>query len=332
MNSDTHTREAGNRMVLLSGGGGGARLAGALSRVAGDRSVAVVTNPGDDFEHLGLLICPDTDSVLYSAAQNIDPERGWGRAGESWSVFDELRALGGPGWFQLGDKDIALHLLRASLLSEGLSLVEATESLARRLAVPPWMTVLPATESTVRTKVASDQGELGFQEYFVARRCEPALKDVFYEGIGMASPSNALRDFMGPRDGGAVDVVLGPSNPFLSLAPILDIPGMVPLLRGAARRVVAISPIVDGEALKGPAAKIMSELGLTVSAAEWTRWIDDRYPGLVDAWVWDASDQNLLETSSGEGRDIRVTSTLMSTPEQADRFGAWLLEACCDAD
>ncbi len=332
MNTLKHAPEAGDRLVLLSGGGGGARLAGALSRVASGRSVAVVTNPGDDFEHLGLLICPDTDSVLYAASQRIDPGRGWGRAGESWGVFDELRDLDGPDWFQLGDKDIALHLLRASLLSEGLDLVKTTESLARRLAIPQWMTVLPATESAVRTKVVSDQGELGFQEYFVARRCEPALKEVFYAGIEVASPSDALRDFMEPRDGTAVDVVLGPSNPFLSLAPILDIPEMVPLLREAARRVVAVSPIVDGKAIKGPAAKIMSELGLTVSAAEWTRWIDHRYPGLVDVWVWDVSDQNLLETSSYESRDIRVTSTLMSTPEKADRFVAWLLEACCNAD
>jgi LPPG:FO 2-phospho-L-lactate transferase len=315
-------------VVVLSGGGGGARLAGALSGEAQGRQVVVVTNTGDDFEHLGLLICPDTDSVLYTLSGKIDQQRGWGRVGESWSVFDELKNIAGPTWFQLGDKDLALHLLRASLLSDGQGLVDATRALARHLQVPDSVTVVPATESPVRTHVLTGQGRMAFQEYFVGQRCEPVLKHVVYEGVEAASPSQRLIDLLNERDTHEIDVVLGPSNPFLSLGPILDIPGMMSLLRQQARRVIAISPIIGGRALKGPAAKIMSELGLPVSAAGWTLWMNERYPALVDTWVWDETDEGLANSDALKSLDIRTTSTVMSDPGVARQFGAWLLEAC----
>ncbi len=315
-------------VVVLSGGGGGARLAGALSGEAQGRQVVVVTNTGDDFEHLGLLICPDTDSVLYTLSGKIDQQRGWGRVGESWSVFDELKNIAGPTWFQLGDKDLALHLLRASLLSDGQGLVDATRALARHLQVPDSVTVVPATESPVRTHVLTDQGRMAFQEYFVGQRCEPVLKHVVYEGVEAASPSQRLIDLLNERGTHEIDVVLGPSNPFLSLGPILDIPGMMALLRQQARRVIAISPIIGGRALKGPAAKIMSELGLPVSAAGWTLWMNERYPALVDTWVWDEIDEGLANSDALKSLDIRTTSTVMSDPAIARQFGAWLLEAC----
>ena len=315
-------------VVVLSGGGGGARLAGVLSGEAKGRQVVVVTNTGDDFEHLGLLICPDTDSVLYTLSGKIDQQRGWGRAEESWAVFEELKNIGGPGWFQVGDKDLALHLLRASLLSDGQGLVDATRALARHLKVPDSVIVVPATESPVRTHVLTDQGRMAFQEYFVGQRCEPALKHVVYEGVDAASPSQRLIDLLNERGTREIDVVLGPSNPFLSLGPILDIPGMMALLRQQARRVVAISPIIGGRALKGPAAKIMSELGLPVSAAGWTLWMNERYPDLVDTWVWDEADEGLANSDALKSFDIRTTSTVMSDPAIARQFGAWLLEAC----
>ena len=315
-------------VVVLSGGGGGARLAGALSGEAQGRQVVVVTNTGDDFEHLGLLICPDTDSVLYTLSGKIDQQRGWGRVGESWSVFDELKNIAGPTWFQLGDKDLALHLLRASLLSDGQGLVEATRVLARHLKVPDSVLVVPATESTVRTHVLTDQGRMAFQDYFVGQQCEPVLKHVVYEGIEAASPSQLLIDLLSQYGPHKIDVVLGPSNPFLSLGPILDIPGMMSLLRRQARRVVAISPIIGGRALKGPAAKIMSELGLPVSAAGWTQWMNERYPGLVDIWVWDEVDEGRTNADALRSFDIRTTSTVMSDPAVAREFGTWLLEAC----
>jgi LPPG:FO 2-phospho-L-lactate transferase len=320
--------ETGSPVVVLSGGGGGARLAGALSGEAKGRQVVVVTNTGDDFEHLGLLICPDTDSVLYTLSGKIDQQRGWGRAEESWLVFEELKNISGPAWFQVGDKDLALHLSRASLLSDGQGLVEATRALAKQLGVPDSVIVVPATESPVRTHVLTDQGRMAFQEYFVGQRCEPVLKDVIYEGVDAASPSQWLVDLLSQRGTREIDVVLGPSNPFLSLGPILDIPGMLSLLRQQARRVVAVSPIIGGRALKGPAAKIMSELGLPVSAAGWTLWMSERYPDLVDTWVWDEADEGLASSGALNSFDIRTTSTVMSDPAIARQFGAWLLEAC----
>ena len=320
--------ETGSPVVVLSGGGGGARLAGALSGEAKGRQVVVVTNTGDDFEHLGLLICPDTDSVLYTLSGKIDQQRGWGRAEESWLVFEELKNIAGPAWFQVGDKDLALHLSRASLLSDGQGLVEATRALAKQLGVPDSVIVVPATESPVRTHVLTDQGRMAFQEYFVGQRCEPVLKDVIYEGVDAASPSQWLVDLLSQRGTREIDVVLGPSNPFLSLGPILDIPGMLSLLRQQARRVVAVSPIIGGRALKGPAAKIMSELGLPVSAAGWTLWMNERYPDLVDTWVWDEADEGLANSAGLKSFDIRTTSTVMSDATIARQFGAWLLEAC----
>ncbi len=315
-------------LVLLSGGGGGARLAAGLSHASGDRPLLVITNTGDDFEHCGLTICPDTDSVLYAVSKTIDPQRGWGRAEESWWVFEALKNLGGPDWFQLGDKDLALHLSRAALMAAGQDLAGATMALGGRLGMPAHVTVVPATESPVRTQVVTDQGKLAFQEYFVAHRCAPVLRDVVYEGIDSASPNDRLGDALDCVGVAGTDVVLGPSNPFLSLAPILGIPGMQGLLRRAARRVVAVSPIIGGQALKGPAGKIMSELGLDVSAAGWTHWMNEQYPGLVDVWVWDETDQAATKHLRAEGLDIRTTSTVMSDPERAAAFGDWLLGVC----
>jgi LPPG:FO 2-phospho-L-lactate transferase len=320
------TRDA--PLVLLSGGGGGARLAAGLSQASAERPLLVVTNTGDDFEHCGLSICPDTDSVLYAVSETIDPQRGWGRAEEGWSVFEALKKLGGPDWFQLGDKDLALHLSRAAMLAAGQDLAGVTTALGDRLGVPPHVTVVPATASPVRTQVITDQGKMAFQEYFVAHRCTPVLRHVVYEGIDSAAPAQRLRDELDDVGPAGTDVVLGPSNPFLSLAPILDIPDMQGLLRHAACRVVAVAPIIDGQALKGPAGKIMSELGLEVSAAGWTHWMNEQYPGLVDVWVWDETDQPAAGDLRAEGMDIRTTSTVMSDPERAAAFGDWLLRVC----
>ena len=319
---------SGAPLVLLSGGGGGARLAAGLSQASDERPLLVVTNTGDDFEHCGLTICPDTDSVLYAVSETIDSQRGWGRAEESWSVFEELKNVGGPNWFQLGDKDLALHLSRAAMLAAGQDLAGVATALAERLGVPPHVAVVPATESPVRTHVISDQGKMAFQEYFVAHRCTPVIRHVVYEGINSASPAERLRKALDEVGTAGTDVVLGPSNPFLSLAPILDIPGMQGLLRHAARRLVAVSPIVDGQALKGPAGKIMSELGLEVSAAGWTHWMNEQYPGLVDVWVWDETDQAAAGDLRAEGMNVRTTSTVMSDPERAAAFGDWLLRVC----
>ena len=314
-------------LVLLSGGGGGAKLAAALSKCTKQRPVIVVTNTGDDFEHLGLLISPDTDSVLYATSGKLDRAKGWGREAESWQVLDAIHAMAGPSWFQLGDKDLALHLLRAEQLRKGVGLAAVTQLLSERLGVPDGITVVPATEQPVRTQVVTEEGKLAFQEYFVGRRCEPALHDVVYEGIEGASPSALLLSELDACTDEPVDIVLGPSNPFLSLAPILDIPGMLSELRRRARRVVAISPIIGGRALKGPAAKIMTELGLPASAPAWTQWLERRYPEFVDTWVWDDADRELIAAVPAT-YDVRVTGTVMSEPGVDVVFAKWLLEVC----
>lgn len=312
-------------LVLLSGGGGGAKLAGALAALVTDRPVVVVTNTGDDFNHLGLLICPDTDSVMYAASGKIDPQKGWGRASESWEVFDALTALGGPGWFQLGDKDLGLHLVRSDLLLQGDSLAQVTAQLAERLAVPDALKIVPATEQPIRTHVQTAEGELGFQEYFVKHRCAPVLTGVHYQGIDNAKPTASLIALFEQYGEGGCEVVIGPSNPFLSLAPILDIPEMTAMLRRCARRVIAVSPIISGQALKGPAAKIMTELGLTASALSWVEWMSQRYPGLIDTWIWDEADRPLFDESAIRGLDVRLAQTVMSSPQRARDFGSWLL-------
>ena len=243
-------------------------------------------------------------------------------------MFEELKNVGGPNWFQLGDKDLALHLSRAAMLAAGQDLADVATALAERLGVPPHVAVIPATVSPVRTHVISDQGKMAFQEYFVAHRCTPVIRHIVYEGINSASPAEQLRKALDEVGTAGTDVVLGPSNPFLSLAPILDIPNMQRLLRHAARRVVAVSPIVGGQALKGPAGKIMSELGLEVSAAGWTYWMSEQYPELVDVWVWDDTDQAAAGDLRAEGMDVRTTSTVMSDSERAAAFGDWLLRVC----
>ena len=229
---------------------------------------------------------------------------------------------------RLGDKDLALHLFRAAMLAAGQDLAGVTTALGERLCVPAHVAVVPATVSPVRTHVVTEQGNMAFQEYFVAQRCAPVLRSVVYEGIDSASPADRLRVALDDVGAAGTDVVLGPSNPFLSLSPILDIPGMQGLLRHAARRVVTVSPIIGGQALKGPAGKIMSELGLDVSAAGWTRWMNAQYPGLVDVWVWDETDEVAAGDLRAEGMDILTTSTVMSDPKRAAAFGDWLLRVC----
>ncbi|MEK9989397.1 MAG: 2-phospho-L-lactate transferase CofD family protein [Halieaceae bacterium] len=319
-------------VVLLSGGGGGARLAAALHQQRSKGPLTILTNTGDDFEHLGLTICPDTDSVIYAVTEQLDRERGWGRSGETWNALSEITQMGGPDWFQLGDRDLALHLQRAALLAEGKSMSEVTATVAGRLGLTGQTLIIPASEQPIRTQVLTDQGEMAFQEYFVARRCEPRLLDVRYQGMERALPNPAFTDLLQESKWHEFDVIVGPSNPLLSVAPILDIPGMASLLRQRARRVVAVSPIVGGRALKGPAAKIMTELAMSVSAQGWTQWIDQRYPGLIDTWVWDKEDQAALsETEASAGR-VRFTNTVMSQPKPASAFADWLIEECLGDD
>lgn len=289
-----------SRTLALSGGVGGARLAAGLARALPADSLTIAVNVGDDFEHLGLPICPDLDTVMYTLAGCVNREQGWGRADETWSTLGELRALGGEDWFLLGDRDIALHLLRRQLLAQGHSLSEASRTIAQRLGIV--QRVVPVTDAPLRTRVhTADEGVLGFQDYFVRRRCAPQVRTLEFEGASTAQPSPGLLEAL--DDPALCGVVLCPSNPYLSVAPMLAVPGLRERLRALRVPVIAVSPIVGGKALKGPTAKIMREIGVEPTATV----IADLYADFVDCVVVDPSDASLV---AGDPR-FAVTPTVM---------------------
>ena len=287
------------RVVVLAGGVGGAKLAHGLAQILPPEQLTVVVNTGDDFEHLGLTICPDIDTVLYNLAGVNHPEQGWGRADESFHVLEEAKRLGHDAWFLLGDKDIALHLLRREMLDKGLSLTEVTLELARRLGVAH--PVLPMSDQPVRTVILTPEGPMPFQEYFVRRRTEPVMQGMRLEGLAQARPTEQVRRALEEADA----VVFAPSNPFVSIGPILALPGVRE--RIAAKPTLAVSPIIGGQALKGPAAKMMQEQGLEVSAAGVAR----HYAGLVNGFVLDRADEGLAAEVAALGMRAFVTDTIM---------------------
>jgi LPPG:FO 2-phospho-L-lactate transferase len=292
------------RYLALSGGVGGAKLAAGLAQLLSPESLVVAVNVGDDFEHLGLTICPDLDTVLYTLADVVHPQQGWGRADESFGVLDELRRLGGDGWFTLGDRDIALHLLRRQLLAQGLSLSDVSARLAQRLGVAA--TVLPVSDQPLRTMVHTDQGALAFQDYFVRLRCEPMLRALDFDGAAQARLAPALRELLTGSD--LAGVIVCPSNPYLSITPMLAIAELRELLRALRVPVVAVSPIVAGLAIKGPTAKIMRELGVQPHAGV----IAELYADFVDAVIVDEADAALADGD----RCFAVAPTVMKTREQ----------------
>ncbi len=304
------------RVLAISGGVGGAKLALGLSRVLPPEQLDIVVNTGDDFTHLGLAISPDLDSVLYALAGLADGERGWGRAGESWQFMAALRALGGEDWFALGDLDLATHVERTRRLAAGETLTAATAALAKALGVKHRL--LPMSDDPVHTLVDTDEGRLPFQHYFVRRRCEPRLQGLQFEGAEAARPAPELLALA--TDDSLRAVVLCPSNPWLSVEPLLALPGVRTALAACPAPVVAVSPLVAGKAVKGPTAKLMDELGLEVSH----RSIAQHYAGLVDVLLVDADEPGL---DLPGGPRIVVTPTLMNTLEDRERLALAVLEA-----
>lgn len=269
-------------IVALAGGVGGARLANGLAQVLAPGDLLVAVNVGDDFEHLGLTICPDIDTVTYTLAGLNDAVRGWGVKDETWSFMATLRELGGPDWFALGDRDLAKHVLRTDRLRRGESLTAITADIARSCGIT--QRIVPITDDPVRSIVETDEGPLPFQDYFVRRRCEPVFRTIRFDGAEAAKPSPALLDALAHPALEAV--IICPSNPVLSIGPILAVPGIADALRASAAPCVAVSPFIGGEAVKGPAAKIMRELGIEPGAAALAR----PYAGLVDAILCDEND------------------------------------------
>jgi LPPG:FO 2-phospho-L-lactate transferase len=245
-------------------------------------ALTVIINTGDDFRHLGLWISPDIDSVVYALADLSDPVRGWGRRDETWKFMDAIRGLGGPDWFMLGDLDLAMHVKRTQLLGEGSTLTQVTAAIGRSLGIGA--TLLPMSDDPVATQLKTDEGWLNFQDYFVRRRCVPAIRDIRFEGAALAqAQAAALKALADPELG---LVVICPSNPFLSVEPILSVPAIRASLMSCRAPVVAVTPIIGGQAIKGPTAKIMQELGLEVTGDAVAR----RYADLIDVFIIDQTD------------------------------------------
>jgi len=295
-------------IVALAGGVGGAKLAEGLAAVLGS-ALTVIVNTADDFEHLGLPISPDLDTVMYTLAGIANPETGWGLAGETWSFLDQVMRLGAPSWFRLGDRDLATHVLRAAALRAGQSLTAVTAELCRRLGIAA--RVLPMSDDPVRTIVHSAEGDLPFQEYFVARQCEVAVTGFAFAGIERARPTDAVSGALQARELEAILVC--PSNPFVSIDPILSLPNFRSLIADAGVPVIAVSPIIAGAAVKGPAAKMMRELGLDVSPLA----VASHYRGLVTHFVMDTADAALASAVAALGMTVHLTDILMRDP--ADR-------------
>jgi LPPG:FO 2-phospho-L-lactate transferase len=291
-------------VVVLTGGVGGAKLVLGLAR-GGFGPVTAIVNTGDDFEHLGLRVSPDIDTLLYTLSGRANATQGWGREGESWNFMQAARSLGAPDWFNLGDGDLALHVLRTAALRAGEPLSAIVARFAERWGIAT--AVLPMSDDGIATTIDSDAGLLPFQNYFVEHRCAPAVRAIRFAGAAAARPAPGVLAAIADPDNRAI--LLAPSNPWLSIAPILAVPGIAAALRAAPAPLVAVSPLVGGKAVKGPTAKIMAELGLPCDA----RSVAAHYAGLLDGMLVDERD-----APGDPDLVVARTDTLMTT--LADRI------------
>lgn len=291
------------RVLALSGGVGGAKLALGLTHTLSAQQLTIVCNTGDDFHHYGLLICPDLDTVMYTLAGRNNTAQGWGLAGESWRTLEALEELGGDTWFRLGDLDIATHLQRGELLRRGLTLSAATTELCRHFNIGH--TVLPMSDDPVSTLVSTDAGELSFQHYFVREQCQPAVRGFRFSGIETARPQPQFIEQLHSETLAAV--IVCPSNPFVSIDPILQLVGVRAALVDTAAPVIAVSPIVGGAAIKGPAAKMLRELNMPCS----TLTVAEYYRDMLDGIVIDRIDADLADAIEALGIAVHITQTVM---------------------
>ncbi len=303
-------------VVALSGGVGGAKLALGLSRILPANHLMVVANTGDDFEHLGLNISPDIDTLTYVLAGLDNPVTGWGRRDETWSFMDSIGVLGGEDWFRLGDRDLALHVERTRRLRLGQTLSEVTADICRRLGIS--VRILPMSDDRVRTRVRSDAGWIDFQDYFVRQQCRPVVHELAFDGATHARPHPDIVATL--RSGDVRAVIICPSNPFISIEPILALPGMRDAIEASGAPVIAVSPIIGGQAVKGPTAKMMRELGLEVSAAG----VAARYGELLNGYIVDHADADAV---GNVGARVTIAKTLMTSLQDREALARTTLDA-----
>ncbi len=312
MTDKNHSASSPNpKVVCLAGGVGGAKLTGGLAQILPPDQLTIVVNTGDDFQHFGLTICPDLDTVMYTLGDVANALTGWGREGESWITIEEVERLGGPEWFKLGDLDLVTHLVRTQLLAEGRSLTAATQYLCSHFDIQP--AILPMSNRPAPTCIITDDGAMPFQEWFVKERWQPVAHAVQLPDDLIATPqvTQALQ---------AADlVVIAPSNPFVSIDPILNVYPIREMVMDLPRAVVAVTPIIGGKAIKGPAAKMMAEMGLPVSATA----VAGYYGDLIDGFVFDVQDEELADDFACP---TLTTDTIMHSAHDRERLARETLE------
>ncbi len=307
-------RPADLNIIALAGGVGGAKLAHGLAQVLQPDHLTVIVNTADDFTYLGLRISPDLDTVCYTLAGLANPETGWGRKSETWYVYETLKKMGMPDWFHLGDADLATHLLRTVRLKEGSTLSQITAELCAlwRVAV----SVFPMSDDIIQTRVYTDEGDLAFQEYFVRRRFEPLVKGFKFEGVEKSRPAPGVLESIEKCD----LAVICPSNPWVSIDPILAVPGIKPALE--KHRIIAVSPIIGGKTVKGPAAKMFSELGIRPSAQA----VAQHYQDFIDVFFIDRADARFVSDINKLGMDVHVTNILMRDEPDRGRLAQEIID------
>jgi LPPG:FO 2-phospho-L-lactate transferase len=309
------------RVVALAGGVGGTKLADGLAHVLKPGKLTIIVNIGDDFEHCGLKICPDIDTVCYTLTGRANPSTGWGRADETWNAFESLEELGGPVWFKLGDRDLGTHLTRTRLLSKGLPLSQVISNFCSAWGLQH--NILPASDDAVPTMVETDEGLLPFQDYFVKRQCQPTVRGFIYKDSENARPAPGVLDAIYNAD----VVVICPSNPWVSIAPILAINDIRTSLMTINGIIVGVSPIIGGKAVKGPAGKMYAELGYKPTALTVAQHYESRKRGgLLNGFIIDQVDHHLKTMIENIGVNTLVSNTLMNTINDRQQLADQLLE------
>ncbi len=304
------------KITALAGGIGASKLLLGLASVMPPEDITIIANTGDDIELFGLRICPDIDTVTYTLAGVINEETGWGLKDDTFECLRWLARYGETSWFNLGDCDLATHIFRTNQLRKGLSLSEVTRHVSRSLGVKS--TILPMTDSYTPTRVFTDKGEMHFQEYFVRRRCEPRVREICFDNIEAAKPAPGVLSAILEAD----TVVVCPSNPFISIGPILAVPGVRDALRETRATVIAVTPIIGNKALKGPAADMLRDLGHEVSA----RGVAEMYRDFVDLFLLDETDAHLTKDLNTLDLEVLSADTIMNSLADKRRVAERVLE------